>query len=191
MTTSAVEIPGYVAGTWTIDAAHSDVGFAIRHMMVAKVRGRFTRFSGAIVTAADPLGSGVTAEIELASVDTGNADRDAHVRNADFLDVQRYPAMTYASTGLRRDGDGFVLDGNLTLREVTRPVPLRVEFNGFVPDFYRPDAKWALRMGLSATGEIARSEFGVTYNAPIPGTGEMGLGEKVQISLDIEAALDE
>lgn len=191
MTTSTVEIPGYVAGTWTIDAAHSDVGFTVRYMVVAKVRGHFTAFTGAIVTAADPLDSTVTASIDLASVDTGNADRDAHVRNADFLDVEKYPEMSYASTGLRRAGDGFVLDGDLSLHGVTRPVPLRVEINGFIKDVFRPDSQNALRMGLSAAGEIARSDFGITYNAPIPGTGEMGLGEKVQVNLEIEAALDE
>jgi polyisoprenoid-binding protein YceI len=191
VTTSAVEIPGYVAGTWTIDDLHSDIGFTVRHMVVAKVRGRFTGVTGSIVTAADPLESTVTAAIDLATVDTGNADRDAHVRNADFLDVEKHPEMTYASTGLRRDGDRFVLDGDLTLHGVTRPVPLRVEINGFIKDAFRPDSETALRMGLSATGEIARSDFGITYNAPIPGTGEMGLGEKVQINLEIEAALDE
>ncbi|HEY8482752.1 MAG TPA: YceI family protein, partial [Spirillospora sp.] len=116
MTAQLVEIPGYVAGTWTIDPVHSDIGFTIRHLVIAKVRGRFKTVEGTIVTGEDPLDSSVTAAIDLASIDTGVAQRDEHVRSADFLDVEKYPTMTYRSTGVRLDGDDFVLDGELTLR---------------------------------------------------------------------------
>ncbi|GAA4615000.1 YceI family protein [Actinoallomurus liliacearum] len=188
MTAEVVEIPGYVAGTWTIDAVHSDVSFAVRHLMVSKARGRFGSFEGRIVTGADPLDSSVTATIDLASIDTNNAQRDEHIRSADFFEVEKYPTMTYRSTGVRRDGDDYVVDGELTLKGVTRPVPLKLELNGFGPDPFASDPVKGARAGFTATGEIDRTEFGVTYNGPIPGGG-VALGEKVQIVLEIEAVL--
>lgn len=169
MTAPAVEIPGYVAGTWTIDAVHSDVGFAVRHLMVARTRGHFTRFEGEIVTAADPLDSRVTATIDLDSIDTASDQRDAHLRSADFFEVTKYPTMTYRSTGLRRAGAAYVLDGELTLKGVTRPVPLALEVHGFVPDPFLDDPYSGARAGFTATGEIDRTDFGVSYNGPIPG----------------------
>jgi len=190
MTAQLVEIPGYVAGTWTIDPVHSDVGFTIRHLMVSKVRGRFGTFEGTIVTGDDPLDSAVTATIDLSSIDTGNAQRDEHVRSADFLDVAKYPAMTYRSKGLRPDGDDFVLDGELTLRGLTRPVPLKLEIGGFGPDpFLQDDPFKGARAGFTATGEIDRLEFGVGDAAKVPGGNGLGLGQKVQLVLEIEAVL--
>jgi polyisoprenoid-binding protein YceI len=188
MTTDVVQIPGYVTGTWTIDPVHSYVGFVIRHLMVSKVRGTFTTFEGEIVTAADPLDSSVTATIDLASVDTNNAQRDEHIRSADFFEVDKHPTMTYRSTGVRVDGDDYVLDGELTLKGVTRAVPLKLEVGGFGPDPFASDPFAGGRSGFTATGEIDRTDFGVNYNGPIPGGG-MGLGEKIQIVLEIEAAL--
>ncbi|MFI0485759.1 YceI family protein [Actinomadura sp. 9N215] len=193
MTTELVEVPGYVAGTWTIDPVHSGVGFTVRHLMVSKVRGRFGTFEGTLVTADDPLDSTVTASIDLASVDTGNAQRDEHVRSADFLEVATYPTMTYRSTGLRRggegEGDGYVLDGELTLRGTTRQVPLTLEVDGFGPDPFREDDPFkGARAGFTATGEINRLEFGVGDRTTIAG-GALGLGEKVQIVLEIQAVL--
>ena len=108
-------IPGYVAGTWSIDPVHSEVGFTARHMMVSKVRGKFRTFSGEIVTGADALGSSVSAEIDLSSIDTGNEQRDAHIRSADFFEVETHPTMTFRSNGVRQDGDVYILDGKLTL----------------------------------------------------------------------------
>src|SRR4029077_9898082 len=105
MTTAAVEIPGYVAGTWTIDAVHSEVSFVIRHMMVSKVRGRFDKFEGTVTTAPDPLQSSVTATVELSSVNTGEPNRDNHIRSADFFEVESHPHLTFRSTGVRPDGD--------------------------------------------------------------------------------------
>jgi len=104
---TTVAIPGYRAGTWVIDPTHSEVGFSVRHLMVSKVRGRFGAFQGTLVTADDPFDSSVEATIELASIDTGNADRDAHVRSADFFDVDQHTALEYRSTGVRPDGDGY------------------------------------------------------------------------------------
>lgn len=188
MSAEPVEIPGYVAGTWAIDPVHSDVGFVIRHLMVSKVRGRFGTFEGQIVTGADPLDSAVTATIDLTSIDTNNEQRDDHVRSADFFEVDKYPAMTYRSTGVRRERGDFILDGDLTLKGVTRPVPLKLEINGFGPDPFAPDPLKGARAGFTATGEINRTDFGVSYNGPVPGGG-VALGEKVQITLEIQAAL--
>src|ERR1700689_3464784 len=123
-TTTATSIPGYVAGTWTIDPVHSEVGFSARHMRVSKVRGKFTTFSGQVVTGADPLGSAVTAEIDMASIDTGNEQRDGHIRSADFFEVETHPTMTYSSTGVRKQDGEYVLHRDLTLKGVTKNVPL-------------------------------------------------------------------
>ena len=118
MTASTTEtaIPGYVAGTWTIDPVHSEIGFSVRHMMVSKVRGKFTNFSGEIVTGDNPFKSSVTAVIDLTSISTGQDQRDAHLRSADFFEVETYPTMTYRSTGVRFDDGNYILDGELTLK---------------------------------------------------------------------------
>jgi polyisoprenoid-binding protein YceI len=177
-------LPGYVAGTWTIDPVHSEVGFSVRHMMVSKVRGKFNEFSGTIVTGESPLDSSVTATIDLSSIDTGNPDRDNHIRSADFFDVTTHKAMTYRSTGARRDGDGYLLDGELTLKGITRPIALHLELGGFGRDPYG-----GTRAGFTATGELRRSEFGVDFNAVLE-TGGVVVADKVEIQLEIEAVLD-
>ena len=177
-------IPGYLAGTWTIDPVHSEVGFSVRHMMVSKVRGRFTQFDGELVTGTDPLDSAVTASIDLDSIDTGNADRDNHLRSADFFEVETFPTMTYHSTEIRAEDDGYVLDGELTLKGVTRAVPLRLELGGF-----GPDAHGGVRAGFTATGEIKRSDFGVDFNAVLE-TGGLVVADKISIDLEIQAVLN-
>ena len=176
-------IPGYVAGIWDIDSAHSDVSFSVRHMMVSKVRGRFNNVSGRLVTAADLLNSSVTADIDVNSFDTGNAQRDEHVRSADFLHAAQYPTMTYRSTEIRRDGDDLVVDGELTLHGIARQVPLTLEVTGFGPDPYG-----GTRVGVSATTKINRKDFGIDTDLPLDGGGVV-IGETVQISLDIQAVL--
>jgi polyisoprenoid-binding protein YceI len=181
--TSTGAIPGYTAGTWIIDPVHSDVSFTVRHMMVSKVRGKFAAFSGEIVTGADPLDSSVTAEIDLRSIDTGSEQRDNHIRSADFFEVETYPTMTYRSTGVRHDGDGFMVDGKLTLKGVTRDVPLTLELNGFGPDAYG-----GTRAGFTASAEINRRDFGVNFNAVME-TGGTVVSDKVTIHLEIEAVL--
>ena len=184
MTETAVEIPGYVAGTWTIDPVHSEVSFVVRHMMVSKVRGRFDKFEGTIVTAEDPLQSSVNATVDLSSVNTGEPNRDNHIRSADFFEVESHPTLTFHSTGVRPDGDNFLLDGDLTIRGTTRPVTLKLEVNGFGPDAYG-----GTRAGFSATGEINRNDFGVSYNGPIPGGG-VAVSEKVTITLVVVGVLN-
>lgn len=179
-----IQVPGYVAGTWTIDPIHSHVGFVIKHMMVSKVRGHFAAFSGQFTTAADPLESTVTATIDTTSIETGNQMRDDHIRSADFFDAENYPTLTFASTGIRYSGSESFIDGNLTIRGVTRSVALALE----TPEF-GPSLQGGTKAGFSATTEINRNDFGVSYNGPIPGGG-VALGEKVQIVLDIEADLN-
>jgi len=177
--------PGYVAGTWDIDAVHSEVSFVVRHMVVSKVRGRFDKFEGTIVTAEDPLRSSVEATIDAGSINTNQDQRDDHVRSADFLDVEHHPTITFRSTALRPDGDRFALDGELTIRGVTRAVTLNLEANGFTPD-----AWGGTRAGFSATTEINRPDFGVSYNGPIAGADSaMVLSDKVTLNLEIEAVL--
>ncbi len=176
-------IPGYVAGTWDIDPVHTEIGFAARHMMVSKVRGRFAKFSGQIVTAPNPLESSATAEIDLSSITTGNEQRDNHIRSADFFDVENYPTMTYRSTGVRVEDGEYILDGELTLKGITRSVPLKVEVNGFGPDPYG-----GTRAGFTATGEINRRDFGVNFNAVME-TGGAVVSDKITLHLEVEAVL--
>lgn len=185
MTTSTETgaIPGYVAGTWDIDPVHTEIGFSVRHMMVSKVRGRFKTFSGQFVTGEDPLQSSVTAEIDLNSIDTGQEQRDDHIRSADFFEVQKYPTMTYRSTGIRAEGDHYVLDGELTLKGVTKQVPLTLELNGFGPDPFG-----GTRAGFTATGEINRRDFGVDFSAPME-TGGVVVADKINLQLEVEAVL--
>jgi polyisoprenoid-binding protein YceI len=181
MTASTTEIPGYLAGTWTIDGVHSDATFTVRHLGVSKVRGRFGRLDGRIVTGESVTDSTVTATIDAASVDTNNADRDAHVRNAEFLDVEQFPTLTFTSTGVRGDGEDFLIDGELTLHGVTRPVTLSAELGGFGPGM----TEGAKVVGVSAVTEINRTDFGV--GSGVPGAV---VSDKIKIELNIEATLD-
>jgi polyisoprenoid-binding protein YceI len=183
--TSVATIPGYKAGTWTIDQVHSEVGFTVRHMMVSKVRGRFGAFSGQFVTGETPVQSTVTAEIDMTSIDTNNAQRDEHIRSADFFEVETFPTMSYRSTGVREDGDGgYLVDGELTLKGVTKPVELQLELGGFGPDPYG-----GYRAGFSAQATINRGDFGVNFNAALE-TGGAVVGDKVTIHLEIEGVLN-
>ncbi|HVA60962.1 MAG TPA: YceI family protein [Mycobacteriales bacterium] len=184
MTATRTQLPGYVVGSWSIDPVHSDLSFSIRHMMVSKVRGRFATVDGTIVTAEDPLASSATATVDVDSFDTGNEQRDNHVRSADFLEAEKFPTMTFRSTGVRQNGDGFQLEGELSLHGVTRPLTLDVEVNGFTKDPFG-----GTRAGFSATGEINRKDFGVTIDMPMDGGGVV-VGDKVSLHLEIEAVLD-
>jgi polyisoprenoid-binding protein YceI len=179
-TTDTVRI---VAGTWDIDPVHSDISFTVRHLMISKVRGRFGSLSGVLVTGKDILSSSVTASIDLDSVDTGNEQRDQHVRSADFLDAAEYPTMTYRSTGVRREGADYLVDGELTLHGTTREVPLRLELGGI-----GPDAWGGTRAGFSATATIQRSDFGIGGETLLDG-GSAVLSDKVQIQLEIQGVL--
>ena len=185
MSMTATTTPGYITGTWDIDPVHSEVSFVVRHMVVSKVRGRFDRFEGTLNLAADPLASSVEAEIDASSVNTGNDQRDDHVRSADFLDAEHHPRITFRSTAVRPNGDHFVLEGDLSIRGTTKPVELALELNGFGPDHFG-----GTRAGFSASTEINRQDFGVSYNGAIPGADNaMVLSDKIGINIEIEAVL--
>jgi polyisoprenoid-binding protein YceI len=183
MTSTAIQIPGYVVGTWDIDPVHSTVGFSVRHMMVSKVRGYFREFTGEIVTAADPAESSVTATIDMNSIDTRQEQRDAHIRSADFFDVGNHGQMTFRSTGVRAEGEDWFVEGDLTLKGNTKPVTLALELNGFGPDAYG-----GTRAGFSGKTEISRKAFGVDIDMPMDGGGAV-VGDKISIELEIEAVL--
>jgi polyisoprenoid-binding protein YceI len=174
----AAAVPGYRAGTWKADPARSDISFSIRQL-VTKVHGRMTSFDIAIVTGDDPLDSSVSAAIDLASVETGNPKRDEHIRSSTFLDVARHFQVTYDSTGVRRAGAGWVIDGDLTLHGITRPVPLAVAAAGFAAGL-----DGGGHASFSATALVDRSDFGIDR-----WSGGGVVGTNVLISLEITAVL--
>jgi polyisoprenoid-binding protein YceI len=180
---AATQIPGYVVGTWDIDPVHSDVSFSVRHMMVSKVKGRFARFAGTITTAEDVTRSAVTATLDASSIDTRNEQRDGHIKSADFFEVEKYPEWTFASTGIESDGGDYRLNGDLTIKGLTKPVSLHLEIGGFGPDIYG-----GKRAGFTATTAINRKDFGVDISFPMDGGGVM-VGDKIEVTLEIEAVL--
>jgi polyisoprenoid-binding protein YceI len=186
MTDRIAQIPGFIAGTWKLDPAHSDVGFVVGHLVVSKVHGRFDAFSGTVVTDEDLARTSVTVIIDAASVNTHLPVRDNQVRSADFLDAEHFPNITFASTAVREEKGRYFVDGNLTIRGTTRPVTLDLDVNGFSPDTFGTN-----RVSFSATTTIDRNDFGVSFNAPIPGLSHaMLLSDSVAINLDVEAVLE-
>jgi polyisoprenoid-binding protein YceI len=173
------ELP--MPGRWVIDPSHSDVQFIARHMMSAKVRGRFREYSGELDIAEIPEQSSVEVVLKAASIDTGDPDRDAHLRSPEFLDVERYPEIRYRSNALRPDGDRWRVDGELTIRDVTKPVALDVEFCGVATDPWGND-----RAAFLVTTEINREDFHISWNQALE-TGGFLVGKGVKIESDIEA----
>ncbi len=170
-------------GTWVIEASHSSVEFVAKHLVVAKVRGRFASFSGT-VEVADPIeSSSVEVTIEAGSISTNDEQRDAHLVSADFLDTGTFPALTFRSRGgARRDGKRWTVPGELTIRDVTKPVDLEVEVLGSVTD------PWGnTKAGFSATTEIDREEFGITWNQALEAGGVL-VGKTVRIEIDVQLA---
>ena len=167
--------------SWSIDTAHSEIGFSIRHMMFAKVRGSFTRWSGTVEGDEGGALSSVTAEIAVDSIDTREAQRDGHLKSPDFFDAASFPTMSFRSTGLRGDLRGsFQVDGELTIRGNTRPVTLDVERTGGGKD------PWGnTRVGYRATARISRADFGLTWNAALE-LGGVLVGEQVDIEIETQ-----
>lgn len=168
---------------WTIDSAHSSVAFVARHMGLSKVRGRFTSFRGEVE--GDP--SDITMakarfEIDLGSVDTGNAERDAHLKSADFFDVENYPTMTFVSKSIVRDGDDYRVIGDLTIKGQTRPIELRYEHGG---DLHDPFGN--RKIGGSVSGTIKRSDWGLTWNVPLDSGGWL-VSDTVRLEIDLQVA---
>lgn len=178
-TTSAVVTPG----TWTIDPTHTEVGFTVRHLM-SKVRGKFETVEGTLVTAEDVADSKVSVSVDLSSINTGTADRDNHLRSGDFFDVETHPQMTFETTGVTQKSDtDFVVAGTLTIKGISKPLELGVEFLGEGKD------PWGgTRVGIEATGVISRKDFGITFNIPVEGEKVM-IGDKITIQISAEAVL--
>ncbi len=169
-------------GTWTIDPTHSSVGFTVKHLMISKVRGSFANFSGTVIVPEDRFASTVAVTIEPASVSTGDANRDGHLRTGDFFDAENNPTWTFTSTGIRADGDDYKLAGELTMRGVTKPVELNVDFEGVSKDLYGNT-----KAGFTAEAEVSRKEWGMEYNAALE-TGGVVISDKVKLTLDIQLA---
>jgi len=170
------------AGTFVLDKSHTQIGFVARHLMVSKVRGRFTDYEGALVVADDPAQSSVQVTIQAASISTNDENRDKHVRTNDFLNVEALPTLSYRSIKVEFGSDGdWMVTGDLTIRGVTRPVVLEVQFEGVIQD------PWGnQRLGFTASGEIDRNDFGVSFNAALE-TGGFVVSPKVKLEIEAEA----
>ena len=171
------------AGTWNLDASHSEVGFSVRHAGISKVRGSFTEFDATLTIGESLADSSVEATVQIASVSTKDANRDAHLKSADFFDAEQFPTMTFKSTGTKGDADEFVLVGDLTIRGVTKQVELETELGG-----QAVDAFGATRVGFSASTTISRKEFGITWNAALEAGGVL-VSDKVKIEIDASFVL--
>ncbi|SDE51250.1 Polyisoprenoid-binding protein YceI [Mycolicibacterium neoaurum] len=178
MTTAAAT--DLTAGTWAIDPVHSSVNFSVRHLMVSKVRGTFDSVAGAITVAEDGTPS-VTATIDIASINTRNEQRDAHLKAPDFFHADQFPTATFTSTGVRADGDDYVLDGEFTLKGATLPVALNLRLNGV-----NPGMGHGAVAGFEASVVLNRKDFGIDFDAPLE-TGGAVVGDKVTVTLEIEA----
>ena len=172
---------GLTPGIWTLDMSHSEIGFSVRHAGISKVRGRFNEASAEARVRNSLTEASLKAAVKTASFDSGDANRDAHVRGPDFFDVEKYPEMTFQATGIRGGGDDYVLTGQLTIRDVTKPVELEVEFTGVAVDPFG-----ATRAGFSAETDISRKDFGLTWNAALEAGGLL-VSDKVKIH--VEAAM--
>ncbi|GAA1082179.1 YceI family protein [Tsukamurella spumae] len=168
------------AGTYVVDPVHSSVEFSVRHLMVSKVKGRFDEFSGTITVSEDGTAS-LAAEVDVTTVNTRNAQRDAHIRTADFFDAENYPKATFTSTGVAAKGSDYVLSGELTLRGVTKPVQFDLEFLGTNPGMGQGEVA-----AFEAKTVITRQDFGITIDMPLE-TGGSVIGDKITLTLDIEA----
>lgn len=175
----ATTLPALPLGKWKLDDAQSELGFTVRHMMVSKTRGRFRSFESTLIVAENPLLSSVEATIDVKSLDTGNGPRDAAVLSAEYLDAENYPQLIFKSTGIRADGEDYVLRGDLTIRGVTRPVELKVQYNGDITDPFGNE-----RIGFSAQSEINRKAFDISVDLPMDGGGFV-VGDKIRLEFDL------
>ncbi|MGN7976736.1 MAG: polyisoprenoid-binding protein [Microbacterium sp. 69-10] len=179
----SIEIPGYRPGTYVLDPAHSEVTFSVRHMMISKVRGTFGVKEATLIAPENPLEAKVEAKVDVTSIDTKDENRDAHLRSADFFDVENHPSMEFVSTGTRVEDGDFLVDGDLTIRGITKPVTFEFEFGGFGTDPYGN-----YKAGASAKTVINREDFGLTWNAALE-TGGVLVGKEITIGLDLQGAL--
>ena len=170
-------------GTWDIDPSHSSIEFSVRHLMISKVKGSFKTFSGSVTVPEDPFQASLHVTIDPNSIDTRDANRDNHLRGGDFFEVEKYPVAEYVSRSVRPAGDGFVVEGDLTLHGVTRPVALDLDFNGTGGD------PWGnTRAGFTASTEVNRRDFGIDITMPME-TGGVVVGDKVKLTIEVELVL--
>jgi polyisoprenoid-binding protein YceI len=165
-------------GTWNLDQSHTEVGFTVRHAGISKVRGQFTQAEGTLVVGESLEASSVQAVVKTASFDSNDDNRDAHVKGEDFFNVEQFPHMTFNATGVEGSPEEFKLAGELTIKETTLPVVFDVEFGGMAVDPFG-----ATRAGFSATTQISRKQFGITWNAALEAGGVL-VGDKVTINVD-------
>ncbi|MCG0069687.1 YceI family protein, partial [Streptomyces tricolor] len=172
-----------LTGDYTIDPAHSTIGFVARHAMVTNVKGGFQDFTGTLhLDGADPTRSTATLDVQMASIDTGNADRDGHLKSADFFKIDEFPVMTFRSTGAEAlGGDAYRITGDLSLLGVTKPLTIDLEFNGAAQDPFGNE-----RVGFEGKAEILRSEWGLTWNAALE-TGGVLVSDKIKLVFDVSA----
>jgi polyisoprenoid-binding protein YceI len=178
--TDQISDTGLVAGTWDLDRDHTTIGFTARHLM-SKVRGTFNEFEGRMTTTTDPLESTIAVTIKAASIFTNNEQRDGHLRSRDFFDPEVGGNITFRSTGIRADGDGYVITGDLAINGITRAVDLAAEFLGSATNAYGKTV-----LGAEATTTIDRHDFNVNWNMPLDG-GRLLVGPKIDITLSVEA----
>ncbi|MER8068607.1 YceI family protein [Streptomyces sp. NPDC094034] len=172
-----------LTGEYTIDPAHSTISFTVRHAMVTNVRGSFTEHEGSLsLDGTNPAASSASIDVSIASVDTGMTDRDGHLRSADFFDAETFPKMSFRSTSVEQlDAETYRLVGDLTIKDVTRPLTIDLEFNGSATDPYGNE-----RVGFEGSATILRSDWGLTWNAALE-TGGVMVSDKVKLSFDISA----
>lgn len=184
MAITAEHVAGYQAGTWKLDPTHSEISFSVRHLAISKVKGTFETFDAVVTAPEDPNAATIEATIDVASVNTKQAQRDEHLRTSDFFAISEHPTMVFKSTAFHPNEDGtFVVDGDLTLRGVTKPVSLKGDFGGIVVDGYGQT-----KAGVEASTKINRHDFGVSWNAALE-AGGVTLGDDVTISFDLQFVL--
>jgi len=181
--TDTYTIPGHKAGTWTIDPSHSEVSFSVRHLLISKVKGKFEKFDATFVTGESSLDTQLTATADVESINTGDANRDGHLRTNDFFNAPEFPTITFVSKSVVPNKDDLAVTGDLTLKGVTKEVTFTVEFGGFGNDLYGN-----YKLGLTAKTVINRNDFGVSWNAPLEAGGVL-VGDDVTITIDLQASL--
>lgn len=179
----ASTLEGLTPGVWNVDPAHSEVGFVVRHLMVSKVKGRFGGVTGTITVAENVLDSVVEASAEVATVDTRDENRDGHLKSPDFFDAEKHPTISFRSTGIREKGSDYLLDGDLTIKGVAKPVTFELGYNGAAVN----PMSQGQTSGFSAETEISRKDFDLAWNVALE-TGGVMVSDTVKISLEIEAS---
>ena len=184
MAITAEHVAGYKAGTWKLDPTHSEISFSVRHLAISKVKGKFETFDVTVTAPENPSDATIEATIDVASVNTNQAQRDEHLRTSDFFAISEHPQMVFKSTAFHPEADGtFVVVGDLTLRGVTKSVSLKGDFGGIITDGYGQT-----KAGASATAKFDRTDFGVNWNAAVE-AGGLTLGDEITLTADVQLVL--